>query len=61
MAVFRYIEGWFNPRRRHSALGYLPPAEYWEGDPAARIQERKEKLAEARKHREQVNRARRQG
>jgi len=23
MAVFRYIEGWYNPRRRHSALGYL--------------------------------------
>ena len=25
-AVFRYIEGWYNPRRRHSSLGYLSPA-----------------------------------
>jgi putative transposase len=23
-----YIEGWYNPRRRHSALGYLSPMEY---------------------------------
>ncbi len=33
MEVFRYIEGWYNPRRRHSALGYLSPvrfeAEHW--------------------------------
>src|SRR5690625_3446696 len=28
MAVFEVVEGWYNPRRRHSALGYLPPAEY---------------------------------
>ena len=28
MAVFRSIEGWYNPRRRHSALGYLSPVEY---------------------------------
>lgn len=28
MAVFQFIEGWYNPRRRHSALGYLSPAEY---------------------------------
>jgi len=27
-AVFEYIEGWYNPRRRHSTLGYLSPAEY---------------------------------
>ena len=26
-AVFEYIEGWYNPRRRHSTLGYLSPAE----------------------------------
>jgi putative transposase len=24
-AVFDYIEGWYNPRRRHSALDYLSP------------------------------------
>jgi putative transposase len=28
MAVFDFIEGWYNPRRRHSALGYLSPIEY---------------------------------
>jgi putative transposase len=28
MAVFRYIEGWYNPRRRHSALDYQSPISY---------------------------------
>ena len=28
MAVFHYIEGWYNPRRRHSALDYQSPANY---------------------------------
>jgi putative transposase len=28
LAVFTYIEGWYNPRRRHSALDYLSPANY---------------------------------
>lgn len=28
MAVFRYIEGFYNPRRRHSALDYLSPINY---------------------------------
>jgi len=27
-AVFSWIEGWYNPRRLHSALGYLSPSEY---------------------------------
>jgi putative transposase len=27
-AVFEYIEGWYNPRRRHSTLGYLSPIEF---------------------------------
>lgn len=27
-AIFDYIEGFYNPRRRHSTLGYLSPAEY---------------------------------
>jgi transposase InsO family protein len=27
-AIFRYIETWYNLRRRHSTLGYLSPAEY---------------------------------
>lgn len=28
IAVFQFIEGWYNPRRRHSALGYLSPLQY---------------------------------
>jgi len=28
LAVFRFIEGWYNRRRRHSALGYLSPAAF---------------------------------
>ncbi len=28
MAVFEFIEGWYNPRRRHSAIGYLSPINY---------------------------------
>jgi putative transposase len=28
MAVFHFIEGFYNPSRRHSALGYLSPIEY---------------------------------
>jgi putative transposase len=27
-ALFTYIEGWYNPRRRHSALGYRSPAQF---------------------------------
>jgi putative transposase len=27
-AVFDYLEGWYNTRRRHSALGYLSPIAY---------------------------------
>lgn len=29
-AIFEYIEGFYNARRRHSALGYLSPAEFEE-------------------------------
>lgn len=28
IAVFHFIEGFYNPSRRHSALGYLSPIEY---------------------------------
>ncbi len=28
LAVFDFIEGWYNPRRRHSALDYLSPMAY---------------------------------
>ena len=28
MAVFQFIEGWYNPGRRHSALEYMSPINY---------------------------------
>jgi len=28
MAVFQYIEGWYNPRRRHSGIGYDSPVRF---------------------------------
>jgi len=28
LAVFDYIEGWYNPHRRHSALGYASPVAF---------------------------------
>lgn len=30
-AIFEYIEGWYNTRRRHSVLGYLSPTAYETG------------------------------
>jgi putative transposase len=27
-SIFEYIETFYNPKRRHSSLGYLSPAEY---------------------------------
>jgi putative transposase len=28
IAVFRFIEGFYNPSRRHSSIGYLSPAAF---------------------------------
>ena len=33
-AIFEWIEGWYNPRRRHTSIGDLSPVEY-EKRPAA--------------------------
>jgi putative transposase len=27
-ALFAYIEGWYNPRRRHGSIGYVAPVEF---------------------------------
>jgi putative transposase len=35
MAVFEFIEGFYNPRRRHSSLDYLSPIDYERVHPAA--------------------------
>jgi putative transposase len=42
LAVFDFIEGWYNPHRRHSALAYLSPLAYERRPPppgAARLTE----------------------
>jgi transposase InsO family protein len=45
----------YNETRLHSALGYLPPLEYYRGNPAARFEERRRKLSQARHHRRERN------
>ena len=45
LALFTYIEGWYNPRRRHSALGYRSP-ESFEQNPVPIARKRRTK----RKH-----------
>jgi putative transposase len=55
------IVGRYNQTRLHSALGYLPPVEYYRGDPAARFEERRRKLFQARHHRRERNLHLRQG
>ncbi len=45
----------YNEERLHSALGYLPPREFYRGNPAARFEERRRKLAEARHKRRETN------
>ena len=35
MAIFESIEGWYNPHRRHSRLGYLSPVNFERSNPQA--------------------------
>lgn len=39
LAVFTWIEGWYNPRRRHSALDYQSPANYERRAPSTHRQQ----------------------
>lgn len=55
--IGRWID-FYNHERLHASLDYLPPAEYWQGEPAARKQERREKLERGRRRREIINRQR---
>ena len=48
----------YNETRLHAGLGYLAPAEYYRGDPAARQAERAAKLAAGRERRRSINQAR---
>ena len=48
----------YNEDRLHAGIGYLPPAEYYRGNPAARQLARSEKLARARDARRKENQAR---
>jgi putative transposase len=41
-AIGQYIEGFYNPRRRHSSLGYVSPAAF---EMAYRINDREEQMA----------------
>jgi hypothetical protein len=45
----------YNESRRHAGLGYLPPAEYYRGEPEQRFGERRVKLEEGRRDRERMN------
>jgi putative transposase len=45
----------YNDERLHSALGYLAPKDYYRGNPTARFEERRRKLAAARHKRREAN------
>ena len=51
----------YNEERLHSALGYLPPREFYRGEPSRRFEARRIKLYQARHRRRERNLELRQG
>ena len=51
----------YNEERLHSALGYLPPRDFYRGEPSIRFEERRLKLSQARHRRREHNLQLRQG
>lgn len=47
MAVFEWIEGWYNPHRRHSSLGYRSPVNYERAHQRIRARRRSPELLSA--------------
>ena len=55
--IGRWVEH-YNESRLHAGLGYLPPAEYYRGNPERRFSERQVKLEKGRRERERRNQER---
>ena len=54
--LLRQWVSYYNQERLHSALNYLRPVDYYEGDPEALLAEPKRKMTEAATRRKEVNR-----
>jgi hypothetical protein len=54
VVIARWIEH-YNEERLHAGMRYLAPAEFYRGNPAARIEERQSKLEKARQERRLIN------
>ena len=52
---------WYNNERRHSSLNYLPPREYYRGDPDVKIAVREAKMEMAKLIRRGNNMEKRKG
>jgi len=46
---------WYNEERLHSALNYLRPIDYYRGEPEQLLEERRQKLIQARQRRREKN------
>ena len=55
------IVKWYNNERRHSSLNYLPPREYYRGDPDVKIAVREAKMEMAKLIRRENNMEKRKG